>query len=197
MEQRILTIETRNTRGKNACRRLRADAKIPAVIYGKGLDSVAVAVDRKELETAISGEGGINNLITLKGAGDLDGKFVIVADLTRNCLKGKMLHVDLHQVNLLDKVKVKVPVSICSVAKGVKDGGIQDLIMHEIEIECLPTQIPEHVEVDVSNLEIGQSLHVSDLRLAPGMKVLDDPTAAIVNILGKVKEAGETVEAAE
>jgi len=197
MEQRILTIETRNTRGKNACRRLRADAKIPAVIYGKGMDSVAVAVDRKELETAIAGEGGINNLITLKGAGDLDGKFVIVADLTRNCLKGKMLHVDLHQVNLLDKVKVKVPVSISSVAKGVKDGGIQDIIMHEIEIECLPTQIPEHVAVDVTNLEIGESLHVSDLRLAPGMKVLDDPNAAIVNILGKAKEAGETAEAAE
>ncbi|MRR05836.1 MAG: 50S ribosomal protein L25 [Deltaproteobacteria bacterium] len=197
MEQRILTIETRNTRGKNACRRLRAEAKIPAVIYGKGMDSVAVTVNRKELETAIAGEGGINNLITLKGAGEFDGKFVIVADLTRNCLKGKMLHVDLHQVNLLDKVKVKVPVSISSVAKGVKDGGIQDIIMHEIEIECLPTQIPEHVEVDVSNLEIGESLHVSDLRLAPGMKVLDDPTAAIVNILGKAKEAEEVAEAAE
>jgi large subunit ribosomal protein L25 len=197
MEQRILTIETRNTRGKNACRRLRAEAKIPAVIYGKGMDSVAVVVNRKELENAIAGEGGINNLITLKGAGEFDGKFVIVADLTRNCLKGKMLHVDLHQVNLLDKVKVKVPVSISSVAKGVKDGGIQDIIMHEIEIECLPTQIPEHVEVDVSNLEIGESLHVSDLRLAPGMKVLDDPTAAIVNILGKAKEAEEAAEVAE
>jgi len=124
MEQRILTIEARDSRGKNACRRLRKEAKIPAVIYGKGLDSVAVTVNRKELETAIAGEGGINHLITLKGAGDLDGKFVIVADLTRNCLKGNMLHVDLHQVNLLDKVKVKVPVSISAVAKGVKDGGI-------------------------------------------------------------------------
>ena len=197
MEQRILTIEARDNRGKNACRRLRKEAKIPAVIYGKGMDSVAVTVNRKELETAIAGEGGINHLITLKGAGDLDGKFVIVADLTRNCLKGNMLHVDLHQVNLLDKVKVKVPVSISSVAKGVKDGGIMDLVMHEIEIECLPTQIPEHIEVDVANLEIGESLHVSDLRLAPGMKVLDDPTATIVNILGKAKETEEAAEAAE
>jgi large subunit ribosomal protein L25 len=197
MEQRILTIEARDTRGKNACRRLRQDAKIPAVIYGKGMDSVAVTVNRKELETAIAGEGGINHLITLKGTGDLDGKFVIVSDLTRNCLKGNMLHVDLHQVNLLDKVKVKVPVSISSVAKGVKDGGIMDLVMHEIEIECLPTQIPEHIEVDVSALELGESLHVSDLPLAPGMKVLDDPTTTIVNILGKAKETEETVEAAE
>ncbi|RQW85102.1 MAG: 50S ribosomal protein L25 [Geobacter sp.] len=195
MEQRILTIEARDSLGKNACRRLRVNAKIPAVVYGKGMESVAVSVDRKELESAIAGEGGINHLITLKGEGPLDGNVVIVADLTRHCLKDRMLHVDLHKINLQENVKVKVPVSITTIAKGIKDGGIQDLVMHEIEIECLPGQIPEHVEVDVSGLEIGESLHVSDLILPSGLKVLDDPSATIVNILGKTKEAEEVVEA--
>lgn len=195
MEQRILTIEARDSLGKNACRRLREKAKIPAVVYGKGMESVAIAVDRKELELAIEGEGGINHLITLKGPGPLDGGVVIVADLARHCLKNRMLHVDLHKINLQENVKVKVPVSITAIAKGVKDGGIQDIVMHEIEIECLPGKIPEHVDLDVSALGIGDSLHVSDLQLPSGLKVLDDPSATIVNILGKTIEMEEAVEA--
>jgi len=195
MEQRILTIEARDSLGKNANRRLRENAKVPAIVYGKGMESVAVTVDRKELELAIAGEGGINHLITLKGAGPLDGTVVIVADLPRHCLKNRMLHVDLHKINLEENVKVKVPVSITTIAKGVKDGGIQDIIMHEIEIECLPGQIPEHIDIDVSGLGIGESLHVSDLHLPSGLKVLDDPSASIVNILGKAIEAEEAVEA--
>jgi len=94
-------------------------------------------------------------------------------------------------------VKVKVPVSITTIAKGIKEGGVQDLVMHEIELECLPGQIPEHIEVDVTELGVGESLHVSDLKLPAGLKVVDDPSTTIVNILGRSKEAEETVAAAE
>jgi large subunit ribosomal protein L25 len=197
MDQRILTIETRDSLGKNACRRLREKAKIPAVVYGKGMESLAVAVDRKELESAIAGEGGINHLLTLKGGGDLDGKLVLVAELTHHCLKDRMLHVDLHKINLQEKVKVKVPVSITTIAKGIKEGGLQDIVMHEIEIECLPGQIPEHIDLDVSDLGVGESMHVSDLNLPAGLKVLDDPSATVVNILGKTKEVEEEAAVAE
>lgn len=197
MEQRILTIETRDKLGKNACRKLREQAKVPAIVFGKGMKSVAVTVDRKELESAIAGEGGINHLLTLKGAGGLDGEIVIVSDLTRHCLKDRTLHVDLHKINLQEKVKVKVPVSITTVAKGIKEGGVQDLVMHEIELECLPGQIPEHIELDVTELGVGESLHVSDLKLPAGLKVVDDPTATIVNILGRSKEAEEAVAVTE
>ncbi len=197
MEQRILTIEARDSLGKNACRRLRENAKVPAVVYGKGMESVAVTVDRKELELAIAGEGGINNLITLKSSGPLDGKVVIVADLPRHCLKNRMLHVDLHNINLQETIKVKVPVSITTVAKGIKEGGIQDLVRHEIEIECLPGQIPEHIDIDVSALGVGDSLHISDLVLPAGLKVLDDPNITIVNILGKSQGVEEEVVEAE
>jgi large subunit ribosomal protein L25 len=195
MEQRILTIETRDKLGKNACRKLRKMAKVPAVVFGKGMESVSVVVDRKELELAISGEGGINHLLTLKGDAALDGKLVIVSGLTRHCLKDRILHADLHKINLQEKVKVKVPVSITTVAKGIKEGGIQDIVMHEIEIECPPGQIPEHIDLDVSDLAIGESLHVSDLDLPAGLKVIDDPSVTIVNILGRAKGVDEVVAA--
>jgi large subunit ribosomal protein L25 len=197
MEQRFLTIETRDKLGKNACRKLREKARVPAVVYGKGMESVSVAVDLKELETAIAGEGGINHLITLKGGGSLDGKLVIVSDLTRHCLKDRMLHVDLHKISLQEKVKVKVPVSIMTIAKGVKEGGLQDIVMHEIEIECLPGKIPEHIELDVSDLGIGESMHVADLQLPAGLKALDEPSVTIVNILGRAKEVEESIAEAE
>lgn len=197
MEQRVLTIETREKLGKGICRRLRENGRIPAVVYGKGLDPVAVSVDKKELEAAIAGEGGRNNLLTLKGGGGLDGKIVIVADMARNALKATTLHVDLHNISLQEKVKVKVPIAISAIAKGVKEGGIQDIVRHEIEIECLPTEIPETIEVDVTDLGLGESLHVSALQLPEGLKILDDPNATIVNIVGKAKEAEEVAEEVE
>ncbi|MDD2319799.1 MAG: 50S ribosomal protein L25 [Geobacteraceae bacterium] len=194
MDQKVVTIETRDSFGKNVCRRLRNKGLVPGVVYGKGIETVAVSVDRKELQAAIAGEGGINNLISLKGGGVLDGKIVIVTNLARNSLKGSTLHVDLHKISLQEKVKVKVPVTITTIAQGVKEGGMQDIVMHEIEIECLPTEIPDHLDVDVTELALGASLHVSDLRPPAGIKVLEDPNATVVNIMGKAKEAEETVE---
>lgn len=197
MEQRVLSIEKRDRVGKGVSRRLRSSGRVPAVVYGKGIDPVAVSVDKRELAAAIAGEGGINHLITLKGGGELDGKVVIVADLTRDCLKGDAIHVDLHKVNMEEKVRVKVPVCLKGSAKGVKEGGLLDVVMHNIELECLPAQIPEHIEIDVTNLGIGESLHIADLTFPSGLKVLEDQKAAVVNILGKAVEAAQPVEAAE
>ncbi len=188
MEQKVLNIELRNKTGKGICRRLRSTGMIPAVVYGKGMDSVPAAVNTKELGVAIAGEGGRNNLITLKGGGALDGKLVIVADLFRDSMKGRLLHVDLHKIDLEEKVRVPVTVSLVGTAIGVKEGGLLDFVMHAIEIECLPTQIPEHIEVDVTNLPIGGSLHIGDIQVPMGIKVLEDPKATVVNILGKAKE---------
>jgi large subunit ribosomal protein L25 len=191
MEQRVLAIECRDKVGKGASRRIRKEGLIPAVVYGKGIDPVAVSVEQKELSLAIAGEGGLNHLITLKG-GSLDGNVVIIADLVRDCLNGMPLHVDLHKISLAEKVKVKVSVSLKGAAKGVKEGGLLDFLMHSIELECLPTQIPEHIDVDITDLEIGHSLHISDLQIPSGVKLLEDPKATVVNILGKAKET-ETV----
>ena len=188
MEQRELNVELRTMSGKNGCRKLRSNDLLPGVVYGKGIDSVSVTVKPKELAAAIAGEGGLNHLITLKGGGSLDGSVVIVADLLRGALRGDFRHVDLHKVNLTEKVRVEVAFNLVGTAKGVKDGGMLDFAMHAVEIECLPTQIPEHIDVDVTELTIGHSVHISDLQLPAGVKVLADSRASIVSVLGKARE---------
>jgi large subunit ribosomal protein L25 len=192
MEQKVLNIEIRSKTGKGTSRRLRKEGKIPAVVYGKGIDAVPITINPRELAAAIAGEGGHNNLITLQAGGPLAGSVVIVADLYRDCIKGNLLHADLHKINLEDKVKVPVQISLVGTSIGVKEGGLLDFVMHTVEVECLPTQIPEHLEIDVTGLKIGDSFHVNSLEVPVGIKVLADPKATIVNILGKGKEEEET-----
>lgn len=193
MEQRVLTIETRVELGKGPCRRLRVKGRVPAVVYGKGIEPVAVSVDRKELNSVIAGEGGMNHLISLKGEAGLDGQLVIVADMVCDCLKGNPIHVDLHKVNLEEKIRVKVPVNLLGTAIGVKEGGLLDFLMHNIELECLASQIPENIQLDISELPIGGSLHIADVKVPAGVKLLDDPKATVVNVLGKAIETEAAV----
>ncbi len=195
MEQRVLNVEVRTKTGKGISRQLRRNEFIPGVVYGKGIEPVPVTVSTKELSTAIAGEGGRNHLLTLKGGG-LDGQTVIVAELLQDCLKGTPRHVDLHKINVADKVRVKVPVNLVGTAAGVKEGGLLDFAMHEIEIECFPTHIPEHIDVDVTALTIGHSIHIGDVKELPGIKVLGDAKASVVSVLGKAKEESATEAAA-
>jgi large subunit ribosomal protein L25 len=195
MDQRVLNIELRSKTGKGISRQLRRSESIPGVVYGKGMDSVAISLNTKELSSAIAGEGGRNHILTLKGGGSLDGQVVIVADLLQESLKGTPLHVDLHKINLADKVKVKVPVNLIGTAVGVKEGGLPDFAIHELEIECLPSHIPGHLDVDVTGVALGHSFHIGDLKELPGIKVLGDPKAAIMSVLGRAKE--EAAPAAE
>ncbi|WP_243370555.1 50S ribosomal protein L25 [Geotalea sp. SG265] len=197
MDQRVLNIELRSKTGKGISRQLRRNESLPGVVYGKGIDSVSVSLKIKELSSAIAGEGGRNHILTLKGGGSLDGQMVIVADLLQDSLKGTPLHVDLHKINLADKVKVKVPINLVGSAVGVKEGGLLDFALHEIEIECLPSHIPEHLDVDVTGVALGHSIHIGDLKELPGLKVLGDPKAAIVSVLGRAKEEEAAAPVAE
>jgi large subunit ribosomal protein L25 len=188
MEQRELSVELRSRAGKGISRQLRREGLIPGIVYGKGMDAVAVAVNPKELSAAIAGEGGHNNLLTLKGGEGLNGNVVIVADLLMDPMKGKPLHVDLHKINLTEKIRVEVPINLVGTAAGVTAGGLLDFAMHSVEVECLPTLIPEHIDVEVTALKIGQSIHVRDLQPPAGVKVLDDSRASVVSVLGRAQE---------
>ena len=188
MQQKTMSIELREKVGKGVARKLRANGRVPGVVYGKGVEPVAVSVDAKELAGVIVGEGGRNNLITLQGGGILNGNTVIVADLQKAALKGTFVSVDLHKINMNEKIRVHVPVALVGTAAGVKEGGMLDVVMHSLDLECLPAQIPEHVEVDVTGLAIGHAIHVGELVLPAGVKALDDPKATIVSIHGKAKE---------
>ena len=194
MSEQVLNVELREQTGKGISRRLRVAGRIPAVVYGKGMESVSVSVSTREISEAIAGEGGQNHILTLKGAGELNGKTVIVADLLRDSLKGTPRSVDLHSINLADKVKVQVKIRLVGNSAGAKAGGMVDFSMHEVEIECLPGRIPEHIDVDVTELAVGHSIHVGDIVAPIGTAILSDAKAAVVSILGK--RGGEAEEVA-
>ena len=188
MEQRQLTVELRSKTGKGISRRLRMEGLVPGIVYGKGITSLPITLRPKELAAAIAGEGGQNHLISLKGEGGLEGMTVIVADLLRDSIRGNLMHVDLHKINLLEKVRVDVAVNLIGNSIGVKEGGLLDFAMHSLAVECLPTEIPEHIDLDVTALAVGDSIHAGDLQLPAGVKLLDDPKSSVVSVLGKAKE---------
>lgn len=182
MSENLLSADNRTATGKGANRRLRVAGHIPGVIYGKGRDAQSVVLDPKALEAVLHKSGaGLNTLIDLSVAGRTDT--VLVKELQRHPVYGSYVHVDFFQVDLSQKIKVSVPIHFVGKARGVEFGGILDHPLRELEVECLPRAIPEFVEVDVSALEVGQSIHVSDLRLPEGVEVMTDgelPVASVV-----------------
>ena len=157
------------------------------------MESVPVTVNPKELSAAIAGEGGQNRLITIKGGGTLDGNVTIISDLLKDPLKGFLRHVDLHKIDLTRKVRIEVAIRLMGTAIGVKEGGLLDFAMHTVEVECLPHIIPEHLDLDVTELTLGHSIHVGDLQLPDGVKVLADAKASIVSVLGMVRDEAAPV----
>ncbi len=189
MQQKQLNIELRSKTGKGISRQLRLADMVPGVVYGKGMDPMAVSVKQRELKAAIDGEGGVNNLITLVGGDSLNNSLVIVTDLQRDALKRTLTHVDLHRVNMNETLKLVVPVVLKGSAAGVKAGGLLDLAHHELHIECLPNNIPDHIEIDVTELKIAHSIHASEIELPAGVKLLENPKTPIVSIIGREVDA--------
>jgi large subunit ribosomal protein L25 len=204
--ENVLSAEARTATGKGANRKLRVAGKIPAVVYGKGRSPASVALDPRALETLLHQSGaGLNTLIDLSVAGRTDT--VLVKELQRHPVNGRFLHVDFFQVDLSQTITVSVPIHFTGKARGVEFGGILDHPLREIEVECLPRAIPEFVEVDVSALEIGQAIHVADLRLPEGVEVKTDPALPVASVVLPAAEVeaapvetvveGEVAEGAE
>lgn len=188
MQQTQMNIELRSKTGKGISRQLRSADMVPGVVYGKGMDPMAVSIKYRDLQSAMSGEGGQNNLITLVGGGSLDQSMAIVVDLQRDAIKGTYKHVDLHRINMNEKLRVTVPIVLKGTAIGVKEGGLLDLAHHELHVECLPGDIPDHIEIDITALKVAHSIHVSEIALPQGVKILDNPKIPVVSVLGRAKE---------
>jgi large subunit ribosomal protein L25 len=188
MQQKQMNIELRAKTGTGVSRRLRMADMIPGVVYGKGLDPVTVSIKIRDLQEAISGAGGQNNLITLVGGGALDQNIAIVADIQRDPIKRTFKHVDLHRINPNEKLRITVPVVLTGTAIGVKEGGLLDLAHHELRIECLPGNIPDCITIDVSELKLAHSIHVSEIPLPEGIVILEQPKIPVVSVLGRAKE---------
>jgi len=193
-----LQADKRDGRGKNEARRLRASGRIPAVLYGAEKNTaVEIAVDPKALLRILHSESGVNTLIGLQ----LDGADtqVLVKEYQLDPIGHKLLHADFYQVAMDRMLTVTVPVVLKGEARGVKQqGGIVDFVSREIEIECLPGDIPEHVDVDVSELMLNQGLRVRDLQLGGARwKPVSEPDTMIVHVVAlKAEEAPAAAEAA-
>jgi len=192
----VLEAQKRDTFGKNEARRLRAKGLIPGVLYGGQGEGTPLAVNPRELMRILHSESGVNTLISLK----LDGgdARVLVKEYQVDPIEHKLLHADFYRIALDKMLTVAIPVQLRGEAKGAKQqGGVVDFVHREIEIECLPTDIPEKVEVDVSELLIGQSIRVRDLPEDPKWKALSDPDMMIVHVVAlKAEEEPAAAEAA-
>jgi large subunit ribosomal protein L25 len=199
MAKAEMKISLRSATGKGAARSSRRQGLIPAVVYGKGVQPCAAVVEPKALSAAVSTEAGLNTLITLQGDGVLNGQVVIVKDLQRHPIRQQITHIDFQIINLTDEVHVMVPVHPVGKSIGEKNGGNLQVIRHELEVFCLPSAIPDAIEVDVTNLDIGDTLHIEDLTLPAGTQVPHDVNFTVITVTGRkgdeIAEEGEGASA--
>lgn len=186
-----LKITQRDQSGKGVARSLRRQGMIPAVVYGRGLTPLSVAVTPKELKTAISTEAGWNTLITLQGATEYAGKVVILKDLQVDPIRRDYMHADFQVIDMTHIVNVMVPVHTVGKSAGEKVGGTLQVIRKELEVSCLPNAIPGAIEVDVTALEIGDVLHIDDLTLPAGVEVPHEVNFTVITCVGHKSEESE------
>lgn len=161
-EQAVLQVETRTETGKGAARRIRATGKIPGNVYGHGAEPMAIQADELQFRALISKISTENTLIDLR-VGDEKPKSVLIREVQRHPYRPVILHVDFFEITAGEKIRVSVPVRLEGNPIGVRNGGILQVIRYELEIECLPRDIPAAFEVDISELKIGESLHIGDV----------------------------------
>ncbi len=192
MEEINLTVQARKETGRSKAKSLRLGGFIPGIVYGEGKKSQPIHVDRKTFLRLLKSQKGENVVINLSVASE-DKKSkeipVIIKELQHNPVTDELIHIDFNQISLTKEIKVKVPIVAKGEPIGVKqDGGSLAHLLWDLEIECLPTQIPANIEVEVSNLKIGDAVHIKDLSLPKGIKVLHDPDLVVLSVAPPVKE---------
>lgn len=191
-----VTAESRDSRGKNEARRLRASGSMPAVLYGGTDGATAVAVNPKELTKILNSKTGHNTIFNLSVTGKENAPVMII-DWQYDPIKDSLLHVDLKRIDLTKRITVKVPVLTHGDPKGVKiQGGIHEIITREVEIECLPDDIPEQFTVNVTELLIGQSVRAAEIPMAGSMKLLSPSDAVISHVVSLRAEEAPAAETA-
>jgi large subunit ribosomal protein L25 len=182
---------------KNAARRVRVAGKIPAVLYGAGHDPVAVEVDPKQISRILFSETGHNTIFDVQLGENASAAKAMIVDWQREPLKDQLIHIDLKRIALDKKLQVSVRVKLLGIPTGVKlQGGILDQVLREVEIECLPADIPSHIDVDVSNLDMHQVLRVSELPHSEKIKYLVPEDSTVAHVVSIREEVVATPEAA-
>jgi large subunit ribosomal protein L25 len=208
-----LKARARSETGKSAAKKMRAQGEVPAVMYGHGTEPSVLAVKNEELKDVIHGEAGLNVLLELQviDGTEKDSHLVMIKELQKHPFKDKLLHVDFLKVARDEKVAMRVPFAVLGEESslGLRAGGTLQHNLWEVEVECLPTEVPDHLYIDISETNVGEHLSVGDLKPLPGVTILAEPEDIILSILAprlvvegeeglaEEEEAGEEVAAAE
>ena len=196
IEQNTLEAQPREAGTKNHARRVRREGKIPAVVYGAGKDSLPISVDPRHVMRILNSETGHNTIFDLALSGGERSKAMIV-DWQYEPIKGKLLHIDLKRIALDKVLRVSVPIFLVGESAGVKqEGGIMEQMLREVEIECLPGDIPSHIDADVSHLTFGKVLRVSELPHSDKIKFITDSNQPVAHVTSVKEEVVATPEAA-
>ena len=190
----VVEAQARPERGKNEARRVRRSGRVPAVLYGAKKETLAISVDPKQIARILTSEAGHNSIFDLQ-VGEERTKAMIV-DWQYEPIKGALLHIDLKRIAMDERLKVSVPIMLKGEAAGVKQqGGILEQVLREVEVECLPGDIPSQIEVDVSELVFGKLLRVGDLLRSAKIRFLTDPNQTVAHIISVKEEVAPTPEA--
>jgi large subunit ribosomal protein L25 len=176
-----LTAEMRDGAGKGAARKLRAAGRVPAVLYGHGMQPLSISVDARDLLHALHTGAGTNVLLDLEVDGDVH--LAIPREVQRDYIHSRYLHVDFLAVRRDEKITVDVDIVEAGESVGVKEGGVVEHHLRQVHVECFPTDVPDHIEADITKLEIGDMLHISDLIAPQGVTFLTDPETPVISVI--------------
>lgn len=183
MEEIILEAKVRTQTGKGAVRKLRRQGRIPAILYGGKGEPLPLEVEEREYEALSGKTAGQNVIINLKLDKENGEAIALIKDIQHHPVTERVLHIDFCRISLQKKLTVPVPVAVAGESAGVREGGVLEHLLWEVEVECLPTQIPEKIEVDISPLNIGDTVHVRDLKVGEGIRILTDGGKTILSVV--------------
>ena len=198
MEQIDINATVRKTTGNSPARGLRREGFIPAVLYGPKTEPILLSVNIKELEQILK-KGNVGSIIfnLVIQNGKKITKPAMIKELQSHPVSGSYLHVDFYEIDMKRKINVMIPVVAKGKAKGIELGGLLQVVRRELEVLCLPGDIPKAIEIDITDLDVGEAIHVEDLKLGDNIEFLADPSVAVVTVLSPKVEAAEAEEEAE
>lgn len=193
-----ITAQTRKRSGSADVRRLRKEGLLPGVLYGRGTENQNLKVDAKSFSKILSGSASDNILVNLLIEGSSDKQLALIQQVQHDYLKGGLLHVDFHAVNMNEEIHAQVPVEPQGDPIGVRQGGLLEVMLHTVEVRCLPKDLPSSIPVDVTDLELGKSVHIGDLPLPSGVSaVLESDVVVMICLEPRVAEETTDTAAAE
>jgi large subunit ribosomal protein L25 len=199
MKQVPLAAKIRTIRGSSRTRRLRSTGSIPAEIYGHKEPNQSIEVNTKDLGKILTSSKGENIFFALEIEGGSGGPVVaVIKEIQYHKVNNSLMHADFHKVNMKEKIRIKIPIRVdnADLCEGVKSGGTLQLFLRSLEVQCLPTQIPEAIHVDALHLAVGHSVHVSDMKLPEGVKAVQSGGAVVLSIAAQMAEEVKAVAAA-